>query len=105
LSKKKDFESIFKNGVFFSGPGMSLRAKKNDLAYSRFAVVTSLKVSKKAVERNRLRRQITEVLRKRFDRIGKGFDAVFIVKKDLLEKKYGQIETEVEKILKKARIL
>ena len=81
-----------------------MKIKKNELPYSRFAVVTSLRVSKKAVERNRLRRQIWEILRKSLGKIKNGFDTVFVVKANLLGKKYDQIETEMEKILKKAKV-
>lgn len=104
LSKQKDFKDIFKNGAFFSGPKLSLRIRKNNLSFSRFAVVAGLKISKKAVERNRLRRQIWEILRTNINGIKKGFDIVIITKISLLNQKYRQIESEISEIFKKAGI-
>jgi len=104
LSKQNDFEDIFRHGAFFSGPGLSLRIRKNNLSFSRFAVVAGLKISKKAVQRNRLRRQIWEIFRVNLEKIKKGFDIVVQVKTGLLNQKYGQIEAEIIKIFKKAGI-
>ena len=69
LSKKfrlsrKQIGLIYKRGRRFSADGLSIKCLANNLGYSRFAVNVPTKVSKKATERNRIRRII-------YDEIGK----------------------------------
>jgi ribonuclease P protein component len=51
---------------------------------SRFCVVTSAKVSPKAVTRNRLRRQIYEIIRLNKELLEKKFDIAIITKPPIL---------------------
>jgi len=51
----------------------------NRLADFRVAVVTSKKISKLAVDRNRIRRKVFEIIRKSRILEGKSIDIVFIV--------------------------
>lgn len=66
LRKKLDFDKVFKEGRAVKGSFLLIRYIKRDSAFSRFGVVVSTKVSKKAVRRNRLRRIIMEELRLKF---------------------------------------
>ncbi len=59
---RQQFWQVQQEGYRVQGLGFSIRYLLNDIGYSRFAVVTSAKLSKKAVVRNKLRRQIYRVL-------------------------------------------
>lgn len=63
LKKKRDFEDVFKKGKAVKGSFLFIKYKKNELGLSRFGFVVSAKVAKKAVERNRIRRILSEVVR------------------------------------------
>ena len=69
----------------------------------RFAFVVGLKVSKKAVERNRLKRQMREVVRLMIKdgRVKSGFYVMVVAKGEALGKEYGKIEKEIEGLLKR----
>ncbi len=66
ICRKKDFDAVFRNtdlrsqrsGVFV------VHLKRNGLGYSRLGLCVSRRVSKKAVERNRIKRAIRESFRK-----------------------------------------
>jgi len=77
IKKKKDFEAIFKNGKKVQEGCLFLKMAKNDLGYSRFAFIVSQKVSKSAVKRNKIRRQLVEIIAKR--EVKPGLDVVVVV--------------------------
>lgn len=69
-------------------------------ANSRFSVIVSTKVATKAVARNRIRRQIFEIIRLN-QGVTKGtFDIVLISKAKITEAKFENIKDTIIKILK-----
>jgi len=102
ISKKNDFRDIFKFGKNFSNNRLVLKVLPNGLDFCRFAAVISLKISKRAVDRNRLRRQIMEIIRADEKNIKQGFDLVFIGKTDLMKSNFGQIEQSLVDLIKKS---
>ena len=103
LTKKKDFESVFKNGASFKSFPMILRIARNGLKRSRFAFVISVKVSKKAVERNKTRRLASEAIRLNLGKIKGGFDAIFIVLPGAKILDYMSAEKNIISLLIKAK--
>ncbi|MBX4189809.1 ribonuclease P protein component [Candidatus Parcubacteria bacterium] len=99
LKKRKDFDLVFKKGKAFRGSILFVKAVSNNLPYARFAPVVSLKVAKKAVDRNVLRRLLSSVSERYKDRL-KGLDIVVMVThpEALLHKK--EVEKEYEGLLK-----
>jgi len=61
----------------------------------RFGIIISNKVSKSAVERNRLKRQVSEIFRLNLDKIKPGFDIVLTMSKNALKKPYQVLEREI----------
>ncbi|HOK35178.1 MAG TPA: ribonuclease P protein component [Candidatus Pacearchaeota archaeon] len=102
---KKEVEKIFKKNKTFQGNFLLLKTKKNSLLVSRFSVIIPLKVSKKSTQRNKLKRQIREILRENLTNIKPGFDCVFIATPKIIGKKYKEIKEETEKLLKKAEMI
>lgn len=100
LLKKKDFEAVSRQGSFFSVGNIILRVKKNNLAQSRMGISVGLKFSKKAVARNRVKRQLREIIKKEIESVKKGLDILVIVaKKEKTEKISAQ---ELSRMLKEA---
>lgn len=105
LTKKKDFENIKESGNSFFSALFRIRILPNKLKSSRFAIVISNKVSKKATVRNRLKRQLREILRLNLAKFKCGFDIVLIVNNKALAKSYQELEVEVLRVLTKAKIV
>ncbi len=100
LKKKRDFENVFKKGRAVNGSFLFIKYRKNGLDTSRFGFIVSVKVSKKAVERNRIRRILSEAVRGRIDGLG-GYDiAVFATKKIIMADKKDVIEDFLEMLNK-----
>jgi len=70
-----------------------------------FCVVVSTKVSKKAVERNSLKRKVNLFLEKNLTRFKKGFNIVIIVKRGMLIKDQEAIEKKLSELSEKAKVL
>jgi ribonuclease P protein component len=104
LSKKKDFEEIKKNGSFFGFSrffGIVVLDKKDDK--KQFGVIVSKKISKRAVDRNKIKRRLMEVLSKELDVFGLGKRVLFLVKKDMLGVKPDEIEKDLNRIVEKKK--
>jgi ribonuclease P protein component len=105
LKKKKDFDRAWKQGKSLKIDPLFIRIIKNELEISRFAFVVGLKVSKKAVIRNKLKRQLREIIRPRISKIKPGYDIIINALPGLEENNFQQIQETTEKLLSKARIL
>ncbi|MDD3002695.1 MAG: ribonuclease P protein component, partial [Candidatus Shapirobacteria bacterium] len=62
--------------------------------------IVSKKISKRAVDRNKIRRILSEVVRENLERFENGTRIIFLMKKEILGKKYDEVEKEVEKFIK-----
>jgi len=95
LTKDKDFDNVFKNGKSSYDKLIGVKAIKNQLENSRFGILVSTKVSKKAVERNKIKRQIREIVRLQLDAIKPCYDVVIVTLPAILGKSYQEIKRSV----------
>jgi len=107
LAKRKDIERVIKRGRSFFVPDLGLRIIRNDMKeVSRFTVVTSVKLSKKAVERNKLKRRLREIIRKEIlPTIQPGFDGLINTRKGLLSLTFDALREKTIQLFKKARLI
>ncbi|MBI2577293.1 MAG: ribonuclease P protein component [Candidatus Wildermuthbacteria bacterium] len=105
LTKTKEFERVFRGRNSVRSEGIVVRRKENQFPFSRFAVVVSKKVSKKAVERNQIRRFLSEAIRKRISEINNGWDIVIIALPGLSIKTEEEAARIAWKAFKKASLL
>jgi ribonuclease P protein component len=105
LRKKKDFETLFKEGISSNMSYLCIKFRKNAQDVSRVAIIVSIKTARTAVNRNRLRRVLKNYLIKRRSTIHPGIDFAIIIKKNVIGKETAQMVELVEKLLKKNRIL
>lgn len=105
LKRDRDFDRIFKKGEkVFSHP-FTIRFEKTTRPLSRVAVVVGGKVSKKAVVRNRIRRQVREGVRGVIGSFTHRADVVISTLPAISEMTYQEMERSVKKALKKAGLL
>ncbi len=110
LSGNKQIKEVFENGkmrqsplfgVLYLDPSISSEQVPAVAGQVKFGIVVSKKISKKAVERNRIRRKIYKEVGEILPKIKKGLRVVFLVKKAILEASDEEIKREVEKGLDK----
>lgn len=122
LTKVRDFNLLLKHGRWVGGSLIDLKIldltknktifpKKEDpdkfQKQLRLAFVVGLKISKSAVVRNRLKRQMREVVRLLLKKsaLRSGFYGMFVAKKGVQEKEYAEISKEIELLLARAKII
>lgn len=105
ITKDKEFDRIFKGGKSAYSNILGLKALKTEEENSRFGILISTKVSKKAVIRNRLKRQIREILKQYFTQIAPGYDCVIVTLPQIKEADFKQIEDALIFCLKRLRLI
>jgi ribonuclease P protein component len=92
LRKKVDFDKVFRYGKAIHSDLFILKILPNNLNYNRFAVIVSKKISTKAVERNRIKRILRELLKNSSNPLFQNVDAIIYTKKTIVNKKYSEIK-------------
>lgn len=81
LKKKRDFEDVFKKNRAVKGSFLFIKYSKNKLGVPRFGFVVSVKVARSAVERNKIRRILSEMVRGIIDGLDSYDIIVFVTSK------------------------
>jgi ribonuclease P protein component len=106
LKKKKDFETVFGKGSIIKNKYFFLKIfKREENSDTRIGFIVSKKVSKKAVERNRIKRLFREVIRLNLGKIKPRYDMVYIVLASARDKDLSELEKEIMSILEKNKLI
>lgn len=105
LARNKDFARISRQGKAVFGRELSLKWIKNDLPYSRFGIIVSLKVDKKANVRNRIKRRIRAVLKEYLTQFVRGYDFLILTRTGIKELDYHQIKDRMLKHFQKGDLI
>ncbi|MCX6720856.1 MAG: ribonuclease P protein component [Candidatus Staskawiczbacteria bacterium] len=98
IRKKRDFETIFANSKSLKNSLFIFRIAKNNLGLNRFGFVVSLKVSKRAVVRNKVRRRLAEIMAVEEKSIKPGKDIVLIALPGIEKKEFSEIKEAIHNI-------
>lgn len=104
LTKNREFKNVWQRGRGCFLQELGIKAVKNKLGFSRFGFIVSTKISKKAVVRNKIKRRLREIIRKRIKKIENGFDFVFITRPGIEKLTYQELEKRIEEILTKMKM-
>lgn len=104
LLSRRDFLQVKGKGEKFQGDSLTLITLPTQNGFSRFGFIVSLRCSKKATERNKVKRTLREAVRQFLPCIKPGFDLVFLARKKILDKSFMENKTEIEKIFLKAEL-
>ena len=106
LKKNYEFRNVLKNGKKVSGEFLNVFILKNQLNYNFLGLAISTKIGN-AVQRNKVKRYLRENYNNLEENIYKGYNLVFLVKKDFGEKElnYQNIKTDMKNIFSKAKLI
>jgi len=99
LKKKKDFELVFKNGRILKSKNVFLKYLSSEVKERKVGFIVSKKVSKKAVERNKVKRRLREIIRKNKESIKENISIIIIALPSLKNVSFKEMEIEVKNIL------
>jgi ribonuclease P protein component len=99
LTKDKEFDNVFNppagGGKSSFNKVTGLKVLANELKHNRFGILVSAKVSKKAVERNKIKRQIREVIKLESNKLKNGYDCVVVCLPEIANKTYKEIQQSI----------
>jgi ribonuclease P protein component len=102
LTKSAQYGLVYEEGRTWAGKVVVMKALPNGLALSRYGFSVSRRVGK-AVERNRVKRRLREILR--LTQLQPGWDIVFIARPPAAEAAYAVLGGCVRGLLSRAGLL
>lgn len=103
LTKRTDFNNVYRKGVFFTEGPLSLKAVGNNLENTRIGFSIEKKFFKKATSRNRIKRLLREAFQENLEKIKKNFDIVVFYKKNEGDPDFKAVLALVKKIINKIK--
>lgn len=109
LSAEKDINRFFglsfkkANGQSASSKNLLIKTLPNQLGHSRFGFIVNLKVDKRAVVRNLLKRRLREIVKKQLKKINSPADFLTLALPPAKKLDYHDLEKEVIDLLKKMK--
>ena len=117
LTRTRDFELLFAQGRVAGGAFVTLKfwrivpdfQPRRQLTTTdlKIGILVSKKVSKRAVVRNRIKRQVREIVRLllKENKIPIGYLLVFSIKAEAKDQEYVLLEVDLKNVLTRARLL
>ncbi|WP_110985943.1 ribonuclease P protein component [Acaryochloris thomasi] len=110
LRKTQDFLTVYQRGYRRNSADLSLRVYRRPHAQdavspTRIGISISQKVSKRAVVRNRLKRQLRAACSQLLPQIKPGQDIVLVVRSTALQCSYQQFLQQLKQLFTQAEIL
>ena len=105
LAKRSDFDHLFKCGRKINSSIFTIRYIENGLNNSRFAIVVSNKISKKATERNKIKRRFREVVRIVLPNFRQNYDLLVSALQPAKDLNYQELKEKTIKTLQKYQII
>lgn len=103
LRRRADFEAIGRHGTARSTPILVLRALRTDRTETRVGLSTPRTLGG-AVQRNRVRRRLRELLRARLAGIGPGWDLLLIARPAAAEASHAELGSAIDALLRRSGI-
>ena len=104
LTKDKEFDKVFKEGLASYDKMVGVRVLANSFQHIRIGVIVNSKVSKSSVVRNKIKRQLRDIFGKEIQKISLGFDIVVLALPEIYNKTSKEIEKSIKNQLKKLDI-
>jgi ribonuclease P protein component len=104
FSKEKDILRVLRQKPYFSRH-LVLKKAASGLADWRYTIIISKKTEKLAVQRNRAKRRLRNIILKYQNKFVRGYDFVFVVSKGIKEIPFLELRKEIDDLLFRSRLL
>ncbi len=103
LRRKADFEALARDGSARSTSLLVLRAARTGRAVTRIGFSTPRSLGG-AVERNRVRRRLRELVRERYGQLETGWDLLVIARPAAAQATYAELREALANVLRRSEI-
>ncbi len=104
LRRKVDFDAIGRRGTARSGRLLVLRTLRTDGQVTRIGLSTPRRLGG-AVERNRVRRRLRELMRERYGDMATGWDLLLIARPEAARATYVELREAIASLLERSGIM
>lgn len=94
LRKNMEFKKVYKSGKNYWNRNLIVYVRRNGTDKTRIGISITKKVGN-AVVRNKLKRRIREVSRVYLPNLRKGYDLIFIPKKNAVDLSFAELESAI----------
>ncbi len=101
LRRSTDFKRVRRLGKSYAHPFVVLIKHPNEEGSSRFGVAAGRSIGN-AVQRNRAKRKIRELVRQRIPSIQSGWDVIFLARQSIQDATHSELQAAVDGLLKRA---
>lgn len=101
---KKEFDHVFQTGQSFYSGIIGVKIANNKENIVRFGFLVGLKVNKKAVVRNKIKRQLREISFQELKEIKNGTDIVIIALPAILKADFEIIKKDLKLAIKRLNL-
>ncbi len=111
LRERRDFQAVYQHGISRKSPHLTLRSlftsnsREIEQPPTQIGISISKKTSKKAVIRNRIKRQIRSAFRELLPYMERGWKIVVVVRPRAIECKYEHFLRELKELLQKSKLI
>ncbi len=98
LKKNNEFRNVFSTGNRKTGRYVILYMLPGKQEKNRVGIIVKKNIGN-AVQRNKIRRRLREVWWKRCNQLMSGYDIIILARKNILQARFKEIETEIEKLI------
>ena len=105
LRKSSEFQRVRQQGRSITSRLLILAWMPNNVAQVRIGFVVSKRIAKHAVDRNHLKRLLSEAIRPSLPALSPGWDIVISARKGTLTADLRTLEQDIPALLRRARLL
>jgi ribonuclease P protein component len=103
LRSSTDFKRVRRLGKLYAHPLIVLIKHPNEVNISRFGVAAGRSIGN-AVERNRSKRRIREIIRIQIPKIQTGWDIIFLARQPMKDASFAELQAAVDQLIERAGI-
>ncbi len=103
LRKNRDFQYAYKKGRSLGHPLLVVIYRRTNQSTVRIGFSITKKFGK-AVQRNRIKRRLREIIGSCIHQIKQGYDIIFVVRKEAKEASYQDLDDAVHNLLRRGRL-
>ncbi len=104
LTKKSDFDVVFKKGESTKNNSLLFKIVKNYLNNPRFGFMVSKKISNKATVRNKVKRRLRKAVLDSIKNVKKSVDVVIVALPGIEKKDFSELKSAVSNTFKKLKL-
>lgn len=104
LKKRYQFNYVYKSGEHFSGEHMVLYVVSSKTKNIKVGLAVTKKIGH-AVVRNRVRRQLREIIKKQVPSLKQSYNIIVVARENITEASFEKLTNEFSRLIKRANLI